>query len=230
MVDLQKESPRLATFHISHEVLAKVVGHPEARVIGITYDASLRAIQIAEQANHERLWPSAAFIRGWALAGNGKLAEALDLAEEAWEKAHLLDEASGAFWAQVIVSLCGIRCLNAPLYVIEWLLKEIGNPRLSVRTSRYLTGILLSAYCLSGQLKNARGSAAPGFACSGSTCPTSKASTRSTPMATGTTTGWRVRSGFRSRWQTSTSTRRAPLRSYRPEQKGWRSSSSDLPR
>ena len=92
-------------------------------------EAATRAAEIAERLGREIVWANAAAIRGWHLAGLGRISEGLQQLEAAYEIADRLEHTGTGFLAAWMRGFIA-NFLYDPRDGLDWTTRELDKPRL----------------------------------------------------------------------------------------------------
>ena len=90
-------------------------------------DASARAMEIGERLKNDKIWTNAAVQHASNLLRSGRLKEAYNLYDAAWEKANRLNDVTQAAWLGGYARMA----LGDPLDAQRWYLRELDKPRMA---------------------------------------------------------------------------------------------------
>ncbi|HEY6418371.1 MAG TPA: AAA family ATPase [Candidatus Binataceae bacterium] len=117
-------------------------------------DASRQAMEIGERLGEEAIWTEAAVQHATYLLRNGRLREAYELFDAAWEKADRLNVGFNAAWLGGYARMS----LWDPLDAIRWYQRELAKPRMA--QAPFVRDILLASLVLekafAGEMEFAR--------------------------------------------------------------------------
>ncbi|MFN2525500.1 MAG: AAA family ATPase [Actinomycetota bacterium] len=120
-------------------------------------DLAQRGMEIGEKFGNVGAWAGAAAIHAWHLFAQGRVREAIALAEDAWERADTHNHRAGAFLATWLGG--SLKAWNGqPADCLSWTERELASPRVTQAPTqrRILEGCRGIAFWVLGQLEDMR--------------------------------------------------------------------------